>query len=149
MSESTGVVFPLVDGRRSTAATGRTIVADALRQVDPIGAAAAERETNWRAGYLVHFRRLVEAGLPTADAALAIARHGLASVHTRLQWGDPDAADQPLANAFRQPPAPVATEEVVDSFVMPVLVMVSDRVGETFGLRISLDEVRIGKLVTR
>ncbi|KAB7743971.1 hypothetical protein GA707_10905 [Nostocoides sp. F2B08] len=112
MSESTGVVFPLVDGRRSTAATGRTIVADALRRVDPIGANATERETNWRAGYLVHFRRLVEAGLPSAEAALTIARDGLASVHTRLQWGDPDAADEPLARAFGHPPAPVATEEV-------------------------------------
>ena len=112
MSESTGVVFPLVDGRRSTAATGRTIVADALRRVDPIGAAATERETNWRAGYLVHFRRLVEAGLPTAEAALTIARDGLSSVHTRLQWGDPDAADQPLSSAFGQPAAPVGTEEV-------------------------------------
>jgi hypothetical protein len=112
MSESTGVVFPLIEGRRSTAATGRMVVADALRAVDPIGAAAAERETNWRAGYLVHFRRLVEAGLPSADAALTIARDGLTSVHSRLQWGDPDAADAPLASAFGQPPAPAVTEEV-------------------------------------
>jgi hypothetical protein len=112
MSESTGVVFPLTDGRRSTAATGRVIVADALRTVDPIGAGAAERETNWRTGYLVHFRRLVEAGLPSAQAALTIAGDGLQSVHTRLQWGDPDVADQPLASAFGQPAAPVATEEV-------------------------------------
>ena len=109
MSETTGVVFPLVDGRRSTAATGRTVVADALRSVDPIGAGAADRETNWRAGYLVHFRRLVEAGLPSPDAALTIARDGLGAVHSLLKWGDPDAADAPLASAFRQPPAPVAT----------------------------------------
>ena len=112
MSESTGVVFPLVDGRRSTAATGRAVVADALRSVDPVGAAAAERETNWRAGYLVHFRRLVEAGLPSADAALTIARDGLSSVHSRMQWGDPDAADGPLASAFGHPAAPLRTEEV-------------------------------------
>ena len=112
MSETTGVVFPLVDGRRSTAATGRTVVAEALRSVDPIGAGAADRETNWRAGYLVHFRRLVEAGLPSADAALTIARDGLGAVHSLLKWGDPDAADAPLASAFRQPSAPVVTEEV-------------------------------------
>ncbi|HHU11150.1 MAG TPA: hypothetical protein GXZ60_14235 [Intrasporangiaceae bacterium] len=115
MSESTGVVFPIVDGRRSTVATGRAVVADALRAVDPIGATACERETHWRAGYLVHFRRLVEAGLPTADAALTIARDGLASTHGRLKWGDPDAADQPLSSAFGQHPAPVATEVVEGS----------------------------------
>lgn len=113
MSDSTGVVFPLVDGRRSTVATGRAVVADALRAVDPIGAAATERERNWRADYLGPFRRLVEAGLPSADAALTIARDGLASMHSRMQWGDPDAADVPLADAFRQPPARVVTEEIV------------------------------------
>lgn len=115
MSESTGVVFPLVDGRRSTTATGRAVVADALRAVDPIGASATERETNWRADYLDPFRRLVEAGLPSADAALTIARDGLASIHSRMQWGDPDAADVPLSAAFGQPPAPVVTEVVEGS----------------------------------
>ena len=65
MSDPSGVVFPLdpTSGRRSTTATGRAVVADALRAVDPVGAASAERETNWRQGYLPHFRRLVEAGL--------------------------------------------------------------------------------------
>ena len=62
--ESAGVVFPAAaDGRRSTSALGRAVVADALRPVDPAGALGAEHETNWRSGYLVHFRRLIEAGL--------------------------------------------------------------------------------------
>ena len=75
-----GVVFPATEGgRRSTAATGRAVVADALRPADPAGALAAERETNWRAGYLVHFRRLVEAGLTSREAAVEIAAAGLAS----------------------------------------------------------------------
>ena len=44
-----GVVFPRgVDGRRSSAAVGRQVVADALRAVDPAGARSAEQETNWR-----------------------------------------------------------------------------------------------------
>ena len=81
-----GVVFPRrPDGDRSTSATGRAVVADALRDVDATGAAAAERETNWRSGYLVHFRRLVEAGLPSRDAALAIANGGLGSLHRRMR----------------------------------------------------------------
>ena len=51
-----GVVFPLsADGRRSTSALGRAVVADALRPVDPVGALGAEQETNWRSGYLIPF----------------------------------------------------------------------------------------------
>jgi hypothetical protein len=81
-----GVVFPAAeDGRRSTAALGRAVVADALRPVDPAGALAAEQETNWRAGYLTHFRRLVEAGLASPDAARSIAAAGLGSVHRRMR----------------------------------------------------------------
>jgi len=79
--EQRGVVFPRgEDGARSTSALGRAVVADALRATDPTGARAAERETNWRTGYLLHLRRLVEAGLASPEAALAIARDGLASV---------------------------------------------------------------------
>ena len=75
--EQRGVVFPAgEDGRRSTAAVGRAVVAEALRGVDPAGALAAEQETNWRAGYLVHFRRLVEAGLASPAAARTIAAGG-------------------------------------------------------------------------
>ncbi|NLJ53317.1 MAG: hypothetical protein GX344_04180 [Intrasporangiaceae bacterium] len=115
MSDSTGVVFPLVDGRRSTVATGRAVVADALRSVDPVGSAATERETNWRADYLGPFRRLVEAGLQSPEAALTIARDGLTSINGRMQWGDPDAADVPLSAAFGQAPAPLETEEILGS----------------------------------
>ena len=99
-----GVVFPLdpAVGRRSTTSTGRAVVADALRATDPVGAASAERETNWRQGYLPHFRRLVEAGLTSDEAATSIARAGLASLHERMRWAGPDG-DEPLASAFAQP----------------------------------------------
>ncbi|MBJ7453041.1 MAG: hypothetical protein JHC71_13310 [Blastococcus sp.] len=86
-----GVVFPAgPDGRRSTAALGRAVTADALRPVDAAGALAAERETNWRGGYLTHFRRLVEAGLPSGDAARTIAQEGLGSLHRRMRVAGPD-----------------------------------------------------------
>src|SRR5215813_9214517 len=88
--ESAGVVFPLsADGRRSTSAVGRAVVADALRATDPAGALGAEHETNWRSGYLVHFRRLIEAGLDSKQAWLAIARGGLDSLHTRMRVAEP------------------------------------------------------------
>ena len=80
-----GVTFPAAaDGTRSTTSTGREIVADALRAADPVGARAVENETAWRSRYLQHFRRLVEAGVDTPRAWLAIADAGLASVHDRL-----------------------------------------------------------------
>ncbi len=84
--ERSGVVFPTsADGRRSTSALGSAVVADALRQVDPVGALDAERDTNWRTGYVAHFRRLVEAGLTSKDAAVSVARDGLESLHRRMR----------------------------------------------------------------
>jgi hypothetical protein len=86
MAGDSGVVFPAgADGRRSTAAVGRAVIADALRPVDPPGALAAEQETNWRAGYLPHVRRTVEAGLASRAAALTIAAAGLDSLHARMR----------------------------------------------------------------
>jgi hypothetical protein len=80
-----GVLFPLDSGgRRSTTAVGRAVVAAALRSVDGPGARSAEQETAWRSDYLVHFRRLFEAGVGDAEAALAIARTGLGSLLTQL-----------------------------------------------------------------
>jgi hypothetical protein len=84
--EPAGVAFPVsADGRRSTSAMGRAVVADALRRADPAGALDAERDANWRTGYLVHFRRLVEAGLTSTDAAVSVARDGLESLHRRMR----------------------------------------------------------------
>ncbi|MGI5236831.1 hypothetical protein [Dactylosporangium sp. CA-139066] len=97
----TGVVIPSVDGRSSTSALGRAVVADALRGVDPVGARGAEASTDWRHDYLVHFRRLVEAGLPSREAALSIAQDGLASLHERMRYrGKPDGDEEPLAAAL-------------------------------------------------
>ena len=95
--ETQGVVFPrAADGRRSTSAVGRAVVADALRQVDTAGALGAAQETNWRSGYLLHFRRLVEAGLASKAAALSIARDGVGSLHARMRVTGPDGAETGL-----------------------------------------------------
>jgi len=100
--DPTGVVFPEAGGRRSTTALGRSVVADALRAGDPAGAAAAERETDWRRGYLLHFRRLVEAGLSDRATALDVARGGLESLHRRMELRD-DQGEQPLAGLAPAP----------------------------------------------
>ena len=84
--EPAGVAFPAsADGRRSTSALGQAVVTDALARVDPPGALEASRETNWRTGYLTHFRRLIEAGLISKQAAVSVARDGLASLHRRMR----------------------------------------------------------------
>src|SRR6202030_175117 len=88
-----GVVFPVsADGRRSSLALGRAVLADALGQGGPAGALNAERETNWRTGYLTHFRRLIEAGLASRQDAMTVARDGLESVHRRMRVVGPDGA---------------------------------------------------------
>ncbi len=102
--ESAGVVFPAAaDGRRSTSAVGRAVVADALRAVDPAGALGAEHETNWRSGYLVHFRRLIEAGLASKQAWLAIARDGLGSLHARMRVAAPGGDEADLGSLLTAP----------------------------------------------
>src|SRR4051794_40347517 len=84
-----GVVFPVSDdGRRSTTSVGRAVVAEALRTTDPVGALDAEQETSWRSGYPLHFRRLVEAGLTSREAAVDIATAGLASLQARMTVAD-------------------------------------------------------------
>jgi hypothetical protein len=117
---STGVVFPRAGGSggaapdaettagaapaaRSTSALGRAVVADALRATDPIGARAAEGETNWRRGYLTHFRRLVEAGLTSPAAGRAVAADGLAALHARMRYIGPDGIETGLDGAFATP----------------------------------------------
>jgi hypothetical protein len=102
---ATGVVFPADEqGRRSTGALGRAVVADALRQVDPVGAIGAEREATWRSGYLGHFRRLVEAGLGSPESALAVAHGGLDALHGRMRVVGPDGVERPLEELFAHAP---------------------------------------------
>ncbi|WP_035758460.1 hypothetical protein [Granulicoccus phenolivorans] len=78
-----GVNLPISAGQeRSSSAYGRAVVAAALAPVDPVGAAAVGREKNWRHGYPLHLRRLVEAGLSAADG-VRIAEAGLATARER------------------------------------------------------------------
>ena len=102
--ELAGVVFPTsADGRRSTSALGRAVTADALRAVDPAGALGAEQDTNWRTGYVPHFRRLVEAGLPSGKAAVSVARDGLESLHRRMRVADTAGGETGLSTLLSAP----------------------------------------------
>lgn len=111
----TGVVFPHSGSGRSTSAFGRAVVADALRGVDPLGARAAEAETSWRREYRVHFRRLVEAGLLSVDAAVQVARAGMSSLYARMRLATADG-ELELAAAPRMPvDEPLRTATVAGS----------------------------------
>ncbi len=98
-----GISFPATgDGDRPTTVVAREVVAEALRSVDPVGADAVQRETAWRSRYLLHFRRLVEAGLPSPDAWSAIADAGLDAVRRRMVVATDDG-DLPLASLAAAP----------------------------------------------
>lgn len=98
-----GIAFPLTaEDERSTTTTGRAIVADALRPVDPVGARAADQETAWRSRYLLHFRRLVEAGLETPDAWCDIAAAGLSATLDRMVVVREDG-DAPVSSLLDDP----------------------------------------------
>jgi len=126
---STGVVFPVSgEGQRSTSALGRAVMADALRGVDPIGARAAEQETDWRRRYIDHFRRQIEAGLSDGAAARLSAEDGLASLHDRMRVGTADRGEIGLRDLFAVDPNPAAelatvtftgTGEVERAFTLP------------------------------
>jgi len=92
---------------------GRAVVSDALRAADPAGAAAAERDTDWRKGYLVHFRRLVEAGLASKEGAVSVARAGLDSMHGRMRVGPAGGGETGLSSLLSAPAGrPVGTVTV-------------------------------------
>jgi hypothetical protein len=82
--DNPGVSFPT----DSTSSAARTILSDALRKADPVGARAVENETSWRRNYLGHFRRALEAGIGEATAAQSIASEGLRSTHALMRFDD-------------------------------------------------------------
>lgn len=95
-----GVVFPMVDGHRSTSAAGRAVAADAVRSLDPQFAAEIEAERDWRRGYLDSYRRMTTLGALAEDALVAVARDGLCSVHRQFRYRA-EGRDLPLAEAIR------------------------------------------------
>ena len=110
--DALGVVFPASrNGKRSSSDTGRAIFADALRAVSAEAAAAAERERNWRRGYLRHAKALVQQALVSPGAANAIALAGLRSVQRRLQF-ERDGSTLTLESALAQPRAALGTHVV-------------------------------------
>lgn len=91
------------DGSRSSSAAGRAIVGHALKVVDDAGARAAEHETAWRSNYLVHYRRLVEAGLSSPGHWSKIAEAGLDELGEQLVDVNAEGEEQPLKSLLTRP----------------------------------------------
>jgi hypothetical protein len=119
---------------------GRAVVADALREADPAGAAAAERDTNWRKGYVVHFRRLVEAGLASKQDAVSVARNGLESLHGRMRVVHADGEETALSSLLSAP---------ADRLVSTVTVSGTGQAGEGLALPYHGDGLRGDALLRR
>ena len=113
-TSSRGVVFPTLEGERSTSAVGRSVMWAALSAIDPDGARAAGSVGNWRRHYPQHFRRALEVGLASPAAAHGIAVAGLAEAQRRMQWAD-EAGERSLVDLLNGPTAastPLMSERV-------------------------------------
>lgn len=99
-----GVAFPRdeASGHRSTSEASRTILAAAASAVSGEAADAIRQTRNWRKGYVGHFHRLVELGLESPEAAVAIARAGLAATREAFVFHG-DRGDLPIDAAMTQP----------------------------------------------
>ncbi len=79
-----GVQFREVEGKRSSTAAAKNILAGAAAPVAPHLSAAILGEQKWRKAYIDHVRDLIEAGVASSDAATRIARAGIASAHEEV-----------------------------------------------------------------
>ncbi len=111
--DATDVLFPRVEGqRRSTTETGRAVLADAARAVDPGLGERIAATNRWHEGYVGALRDLTAAAVRSERSPLEIAAAGLASARQRLVFAQ-GGEERPLAEAFAdahegEPPRTVA-----------------------------------------
>src|SRR3954464_7733786 len=114
-----GVLFPLVDDRRSTQTTARAVFADATRGCAPDVARAIDSSANWRREYVARLVDIEAASASTPKNALLVAADGLAAVHDRMVFAR-DGKEQRVADAistWREPR--FETQTVVGSGTHP------------------------------
>jgi hypothetical protein len=102
MSEQaeTGVLFPLVDGRRSTQTTARAVFAEAMRAVAPDVAHTIETSRDWHKDYVRCLGEIERVTAQSGKAASVVARDGLFAVHERMVFAR-DGDEVPLATALQ------------------------------------------------
>src|SRR3954470_10012904 len=115
----TGVLFPVVDGRRSTQTTARAVFADATRGCAPDVAHAIDSSAKWRRDYVARLLDIEAASATTPKNALLIAADGLAAVHERMVFAR-DGEEVPVAQAIASWGRPrFETESIVGSASHP------------------------------
>src|SRR3954465_15796650 len=95
----TGVLFPLVDGRRSTQTTARAVFAEATRSCAPDVADAIDSSEKWRRDYVARLVDIEAASASSPKNALLVAADGLAAVHERMGFAR-DGEELPVAQAI-------------------------------------------------
>ncbi|MGH2734722.1 MAG: hypothetical protein ACRDKZ_04010 [Actinomycetota bacterium] len=107
-STAEGVQFPLVGESRSSQATGREILAEAVADVDGELAARIRATGDWRKRYIPRVREAVAAGVVSSESAVEIAKAGLRAASTRMRFvrdghesSVPDAFNSYRESAFR------------------------------------------------
>lgn len=81
-----GVIFPEVDGRRSSMAVGRETFAVASDAIDPRLGQQVRDTKNWREDYVGPVRDLVAAGARSPEAALTGASAGLSHLYEAFEF---------------------------------------------------------------
>src|SRR4051812_21585189 len=97
----TGVLFPLVDGRRSTQSTARAVFAEATRASAPDVARAIDSSGKWRSDYVARLVDIEAASAATPKNALLVAADGLAAVHERMVFAR-DGLEVPISRAIAE-----------------------------------------------
>ena len=86
-----GIQFPQdANGRRSSIATGKQILAAAVEPIDSAVAAELLAETKWRDHYPHHIYNQVLLGLKTPENGLEIARNGLNALYDQFEFVRPE-----------------------------------------------------------
>lgn len=99
----TGVLFPSVDGRRSTQTTSRAVFAEATRTVAPDLAREIESARDWHKDYVRRLADIEAVGAASAKNALLVATDGLQALHQQLVFAR-DGSEVQLADALRTTP---------------------------------------------
>ncbi|KAJ8605349.1 hypothetical protein CTAYLR_002327 [Chrysophaeum taylorii] len=112
-----GCQFPKdAKGARSTTAANRKVIAAALAATGDVeGAKAAEREKDYRFGYVKHFNRLVSASLSSPESALSSAREGLKWMRDHFEFVDADGVTHAFAAAVAKGSKITATGRVFET----------------------------------
>ncbi|HET6909873.1 MAG TPA: hypothetical protein VFH54_11085 [Mycobacteriales bacterium] len=101
-TNDTGVLFPLVDGRRSTQSTARAVFADATRAVAPDVTHRIETARSWHKDYVGVLADVERVTATSAKNALMVATDGLFAVHEQMVFAH-DGAETPLRQALDHP----------------------------------------------